>query len=118
MSIGTSDNRRCGKDEPQEIRSRPVSGVGRALVYGGHLPGNVVNLLVRGTIRGDFHDVRLVLSQPRIDAQSVCLGTSVADRGVVRGRRCVRRVGDDTDLVLAYRGGVRDEDVSRLHVRQ
>jgi hypothetical protein len=29
-SLGTSDNRRCGKDEPQEIRSRPVSGVGRA----------------------------------------------------------------------------------------
>jgi len=29
-------------DEPQEIRSRPVSGVGRALVYGHHLPGNVV----------------------------------------------------------------------------
>ena len=118
MSIGTSDNRRCGKDEPQEIRSRPVSGVGRALVYGDHLPGNVVNLLVRRAIRGDFHDVRLVLSQPRIDAQGVCLGTSVADRGVVRGRRCVRRVGDDADLVLAHRGGMRDEDVSRLHVRQ
>ena len=118
MSTGTSDNRRCGKDEPQEIRSRPVSGVGQALVYGDHLPGHVVNLLVRRAIRSDFHDVRLVLSQPRIDAQSVCLGTSVADRGVVRGRDRVRRVGDDADLVLAHGGGMRDEDVSRLHVRQ
>jgi hypothetical protein len=73
MSIGTSDNRRWREGratrdpQPTCIRCRT------ALVYCDHLPGNVVNLLVRVTIRGDFHDVRLVLSQPRIDAQGVCL---------------------------------------------
>jgi hypothetical protein len=40
------------------------------------------------------------------------------DRGVVRRRRYVRRVGNDADLVLAHSGGMRDEYVSRLHVRE
>ena len=44
-----------------------------------------LNLLVRRAMGSDFHDVRLVLSQPRIDAQGVCLRTSVTDRDVVRG---------------------------------
>ena len=85
MSTGTSDNRRMRKDEPQEIPRPTCTGCRTALVYGDHLPGNFVNLFVRVTIRGDFHDMGLVLSQPRIDAQSVCLGTSFADRGVIVG---------------------------------
>ena len=71
-----------------------------------------VNLLVRRAMRGDLHDMCLVLSQPGIDAQGVCLRTPVTDRGVVRGRHRVRRVGDDADFVLAHRGGMRDEYVS------
>ena len=47
--------------------------------------GTVLNLLVRRAMGSDLRDVRLVLSQPRIDAQGVCLRTSVTDRDVVRG---------------------------------
>jgi hypothetical protein len=73
-------------------------------------------LLVWRAIGGDLHDVRVVLCEPRIDTHRVCLCTSVADRGVMRGRDGVRGVGNDADLVLTHRGGMRDEDVSRLHV--
>lgn len=73
-------------------------------------------LLVRRAVGGDLHDVRLILSQPRIDAHRVCLGASVTHGRVVRRRYRMRRVGDDGDLVLAYSGGMRDEDVSRLHL--
>jgi len=73
-------------------------------------------LLVWRAIGGDLHDVRVVLGEPRIDTHRVCLCTSVADRGVMRGRDGVRGVGNDADLVLTHRGGMRDEDVSRLHV--
>jgi len=65
---------------------------------------------------GDLHDVGLVLSQPRINARRLCLGSPVADCRVVRGSRRVRRVGDDADLVLMHGAGMRDEDVSRLQV--
>ena len=65
---------------------------------------------------GNLDDVRVVLSQPGIDAQRVCRCTPIAHRGIVRGRYRVWRVGDDADLVLAHGGGMRDEDVSRLRV--
>ena len=75
-------------------------------------------LLVWRAIGGDLHDVRVVLCEPRIDTHRVCLCTSVADRGVMRGRDGVRGVGNDADLVLTHRGGMRDEDVSRLQIGQ
>src|SRR6185503_7820981 len=69
-------------------------------------------------MRGDLHDVGLVLGQPGVDALGIGLRTSVTDRGVARGRYRVRRVGNDADLVLAHGGGMRDEHVARLHARQ
>ena len=65
---------------------------------------------------GDLHDVRVVLSQPRIDAPGVCFCPPVAYRGVMRRGYRMRRVGDDADLVLTHGGRMRDEDVSRLYV--
>jgi hypothetical protein len=50
----------------------------------------------------------------KIPAIPAGLRTSVADPGVMRGRDGVRGVGNDPDLVLTDRGGMRDEDVSRL----
>ena len=71
-------------------------------------------LRVERAIAADLHDVRVVLGEPRIDARRVCLCSAVADRGVMRGRDGVRGVGNDANLVLTHRGGMRDEDVSRL----
>lgn len=82
------------------------------------LAGRLLDLLVRRAMGGDLHDVRLVLSHSGIDAYSFCLSTSVTDRGVVRGRYRVRRVGHDADLIFAHGGAMRDEHVSRLHARQ
>ena len=65
---------------------------------------------------GNLDDVRVVLSQPGIDAHRVCLCTPIADRGIVRGRHRVGRVGNHADLVLTHGSGMRDEDVSRLRV--
>jgi len=60
--------------------------------------------------------MRLVLSQPRIDAHRFRRCTTIADGGVVRRGHRVWRVGDHADLVLTHGSGMRDEDVSRLRV--
>ena len=77
-----------------------------------------LGLLVRWAMRRDLDDVCVVLRQPGIDAHRVSLGTPVADRGIVRGRHSVWRVGNDADLVLAHGRGARDENVPRLRADQ
>jgi hypothetical protein len=66
--------------------------------------GTGANLFVRHAMGGDLHDVRFVLGQPRIDALGICFCSPLAHRGVMRGRRRVRRIGDDADLVLTDGG--------------
>ncbi len=51
--------RRLGRIVPPALGAAISSGTG-------------ANLLVRHAMRGDLHDVRFVLGQPRIDALGVC----------------------------------------------
>jgi len=81
-------------------------------------PAQRLNLLIGRSIGGDLHHVPLVLTEPGVDTQDLCLRTSVGDCGVVRRRRGVMRVGDDADLVLTHPGGMRDEHVSRFQIRE
>ena len=79
--------------------------------------GAWVGSLGRSAIGGDLHPVGLVFSQPGIDAPRVCFGTSVTNRFDVRGQ-CGVGVGDDADVLLAHRSGMRNEDVSQQRARQ
>ena len=72
--------------QARQLRSRHRNHQSSKATCGAlRLAVNVLNLLVRRAMGSDLHDVRLVLSQPGIDAQGVCRRTSVTDRDVVRG---------------------------------